>query len=151
VSWITLTVADVARKLTGPELEACRTAAIEAAQPDPVPLLIEDAVGKIRGYCATCSRNKLGPANTIPERLVDTALVLIRWSALNRMPDVGLTTEARRTEYTDAISLLKEVAACDFTIEAPDSPAGEENSPPPPSPHIIPRPLHRQMADSNGL
>ncbi|MDR0536183.1 MAG: DUF1320 family protein [Puniceicoccales bacterium] len=151
--WISLTVDDVARKVAGAELEALRGAALGSGQPDPLPGLIADAVDKIRGYAGACSRNRLGPPGTIPHQLVDAALVLIRNSALNRLPVDFLNTAPRQKEYDDAMALLHDLAACKFSIETPDAPVEPpaEMLSTPATSCVRPRPLSRQSRNSDGL
>jgi hypothetical protein len=149
MSWLALVPEDVARKVAGPELEAAREAALAEGQPDPLPQIIEDTIGTIRGYIAGCRSNTLGPTGTIPPQLVGTALVLIRTAALNRLPVSSLHTETRREEYRDAITTLHDVSACKFVLEAPATLGPEKITSP--APRIIPRPLNRQSADSDGL
>ncbi|MDR2674846.1 MAG: DUF1320 domain-containing protein [Opitutaceae bacterium] len=125
--WIIPTRTDLTRALTGPELEAVETAAVESGAPDPLPGTLAAAVQLARGYIAACPRNRLGPADSIPDALLSSVVAIARWNLLTRFPDVGLTSDARRAEYSDALTTLRDCAACKFAVEAPpDEPAAPE-------------------------
>ena len=119
MSWIILTTADVQSRLADAELVALRNQQLAAGQPDPLPEVIERVVEEVRGYVAGCSSNVLGSAGAIPARLEDAALAIIRTRLASRLPDVGIMTEDRRTECQDALRLLRDVAACKFSIPRP--------------------------------
>ncbi|MDR2981995.1 MAG: hypothetical protein LBV12_07075 [Puniceicoccales bacterium] len=131
--WVPLTIDDVATKITGPELDAARSSAKAKNQPDPLPDIIQSVIDTVRGYVLTCANNTVGPSGTIPSQLVETALILVRTGALNRLPVSSLHTDARMKEYDNAIARLKDVAACRFTIEAPTEKGPEQTSAPGPS------------------
>jgi len=121
MSWITITTGDVQTRLTGPEMDAFRTAATAFGQVDPLPEIIAQVVDEIRGYIAACSENRLGAAGTIPPRLLATAINIIRYRYATRLPGMSsLIDPLRVAEYNDALRLLQQVAACDFSIEDPD-------------------------------
>ena len=72
---------------------------------------------------AACAKNQLGPSGTIPEELKAAALAIARWRCLSRLPGMkSLQDEARRAEYSDALALLSDVAACKFALTAPAEP-----------------------------
>jgi hypothetical protein len=124
MSWVTLTTGDFIQATAAPELSALRTAATEKGQPDPAIEVAENIVREIRGYCAGCPRNRLGPAGTIPAELKAAALDMFRWRLTLRLPGVKfLQDDARRAAYNDALALLAKVASCSFAIEQPDEPA----------------------------
>lgn len=119
MAWIELTVERVQGRLTGPELTAMRQAALGQDQPDPLPEIIAQVTAETRGYVAACRSNRLGPAGTIPPQLEGAALNLIRHRLATRLPTDRLLTEARKNEREAAIQLLRDVAACRFTVEQP--------------------------------
>lgn len=120
MSWIEITTDDVQRKLAGAELTALKTKALSAGQEDPLPDIISDVVGEIRGYVAACASNRLGSGATIPEKLKSAALAMIRFRLATRLPVASLLTDDRRKENSDALSLMRDVAGCRFAIEEPD-------------------------------
>lgn len=126
MAWITLTETDVITKLSGPETAALKTAALQAAQSDPLPEVIEQVIKEIRGYVAACERNTLGDGETIPDELKGAAISRIRFELATRLPVSSLLTEDRRTANANAISMLKDVARCDFLIVQPDTAAEDQ-------------------------
>lgn len=128
--WIEVTTAMVERRLAGTELEALRTAALGDDQDDPLPGIIAEVVEEIRGYVAACSSNTLSSGATIPQKLQSAALALIRGRMITRLPGSGLLDEDRRSEIRSAETLLRDVAACRFSVDAPDDPVTDEVSRP---------------------
>lgn len=119
MAWQTLTEADVRTRLTGPELHALRSYHLEPGQPSPICDIIAGVVAEIRGRVAGCPRNTLGSGDTIPSELEHAALSLIRWRLIGRLPTgQELIDEVRRKDYEDAQALLRDVAACKFTVES---------------------------------
>jgi phage gp36-like protein len=149
--WLVPTRSDLSRALTGAELSAVESVAVASGESDPLPGTLAAAVQLARGYIAGCPRNRLGPADTVPDALLSVVCAIARWNLLNRFPDVGITTDARRGEYSDALATLRDAAACRLAVEAPpeDPPAPEEM--PSQAPAIAPRPLHHQFHQSDGL
>jgi phage gp36-like protein len=118
--WIEITEADVQTRLAGAELSAYRSAGKASGQPDPLPEIITAVVDEVRGYVAACSRNTLGIGTTIPAKLKASALSMIRYRLITRLPlTIG---EERKQEYRDALDLMREVAACRFAVEEPADP-----------------------------
>jgi hypothetical protein len=129
MAWITLTETDVVTKLSGPEIAAMKTAALQVAQVNPLPGIIAQVILEIRGYVAACTRNLLGLGQTIPDELQGAAISRIRFELATRLPVASLLTDDRRTANANAISLLRDVAKCDFLIvapvdQSPDQPGG---------------------------
>lgn len=133
MSWIAITPELVLGKFAGAEDEAARTAALAAGQADPVPDLIAQIVREVRGYVAACSKNNLGPEGTIPDELLGAALNRLRFEMAGRLPGSPLMDEDRRTANANALSMLRDAAACRIAIVQPDTvtpevvagPAGE--------------------------
>lgn len=126
MSWITLTESDVITKLSGPEIAAMKTAALQAAQSNPLPEVIAQVVLEVRGYVAACQRNTLGDGATIPNELLGAAISRIRFELATRLPVASLLTEDRRTANANALSLLRDAAACKFLIVQPATPADDQ-------------------------
>ncbi|MDR2981861.1 MAG: DUF1320 domain-containing protein [Puniceicoccales bacterium] len=150
MAWISLTVERVASRLTGPEMDAVESAAKDPRQPDPLKEVVEFTVNEIRGRVKACRKNKLGPAGTIPDQLVGTALAIIRFRLLSRLPVPALNTPAREKEYDDAIKLLADVASCKFALEVPDE-LGPEQMPGGGSPHVRSRPRIFSRKKQSGI
>ena len=123
--WITLTVADIATGLTGPELAAAQTAALRAAQTDPVLDVIADVTREIRSRVAACSRNSLGGAGMIPDECKGHAVSLCVFRLAKRLPKAVLLDEDRRSANTQAIAFLRDVGDCRVALEQPET-ASEE-------------------------
>lgn len=119
MSWITLTEAKFLQHCTGAETTAIKSAALGTGQTEPLTDTLVKVVQEVRGYVAACGRNSLGDGVTIPAELEGAAYALVRYRALNRLPVKTLLTETRITEYKDAQTLLRDVAACRFAIEQP--------------------------------
>jgi hypothetical protein len=126
MSWITITEADVISKLSGPEIAAMKTAALQAAQTDPLPEVIDQVVKEIRGYVAACSENVLGDGVTIPEELLGAAINRIRYELATRLPVASLLTQARTDANSQALTLLRDVAKCAFKVIAPTTPSEDQ-------------------------
>ncbi len=150
MSWIALTETNVRTKLSGPEISALKAAALSAGQSDPLVDVVSQVVREIRGYVAACDRNELGDGATIPDELEGAAISRIRFELATRLPVASLLTEDRRSANTNAISLLKEVAACRFLIVRPatasvDQAAGGTSS------QVISHGEHFHRHDLDGL
>jgi hypothetical protein len=126
VPWLTLTESDVITKLSGPEVAAMKTAALQPAQGNPLPEVIAQVVAEIRGYVAACARNTLGEGETIPSELLGVAISRIRFELATRLPVASLLTDDRRTANSQAIALLRDVAACRFLLVQPATAAEEQ-------------------------
>lgn len=119
MSWITIAESDVITKLSGPEIAAMKSAALQAAQVNPLPEVIDQVVREIRAYVAGCSKNTLGDGSTIPDELLGAAVSRIRFELATRLPVASLLTEDRRTANANALSMLRDVAACRLAIVQP--------------------------------
>lgn len=133
MSWITIAESDVITKLSGPEIAAMKTAALQAAQSNPLPEVIAQVVKEIRGNVAACERNTLGDGATIPDELLGAAISRIRYELATRLPVASLLTEDRRAANRDALRLLERVAECKFLLVQPTTPTTDEIATPSPS------------------
>ena len=148
MAWISITETDVQTRLAGAELSALKTAALADGQTNPLTEIIEQVVDEIRGYVAACERNTLGEGTTIPQKLLATALAMIRFRLSTRLPGFRVD-ENRRSENEQAIRLLERVAACRFANEEPEEEATE--TVPSPSPSIGTRTRNFEAADQDGI
>src|SRR4051812_45622795 len=106
MAWITLTEAGVLTKLSGPELTALKSAALQAGQSNPLPEVITQILGEVRGYVAAAKLVQLGPDDTIPAELELPALNRIRFELATRLPVASLLTDARKEANRNAITLF---------------------------------------------
>lgn len=127
MSWVTIAESDIITKLSGPEISAMKSAALAAGQANPLPEIITQVVAEIRGYVAGCSSNTLGEGATIPSELLGTAIARIRYELATRLPVETLLTEPRKTANEDALTRLRDVAACRFAIVPPATAAPAED------------------------
>lgn len=126
MAWIEVTEADLLTAISGAELTGYRGAALASGQSDPVDPTIQQVVDEVRGYVGGCAKNTLGPAGTIPSKLLSTALDLIVFRIPNR---VGRDPKAGRDKAAEnAMKRLEQVAACKFDIEEPVEPTDEVSS-----------------------
>jgi hypothetical protein len=123
MAWRAITEADVAEGLSGPEISAVRAAALHTGQTDSLPDTIHKVVQECRGFIAACRNNTLEAGDTVPEKLIDSCVAVIRFRFFNR-PGLMLTQD-RRSAKEDAIDLWKAVARCAFVIEEPVAPDPE--------------------------
>jgi hypothetical protein len=150
MSWITITADEVKTRLAGAELSAFQTAALATGQTDPLPEITAQVVDEVRGYVAACRSNTLGPAGTIPPRLLSATLAIIRFRLANRLPGgTALVDDLRVKEYEGAVSLLGKVAECDFAVEDPtgDATSGAQTN----TPRITPRVRRFDRCSQEGL
>jgi phage gp36-like protein len=108
MSWQTITAADIEPRLSDEELTALRRDYETTGKADPLSALITQVTAKVRRACAAGGAT-LGPASTIPDELLDSALSIIRYRLCSGMPG-GLLNEDRRKEYADAITELDAIA-----------------------------------------
>jgi len=121
MSWSTLTEEKFLKSCTGAEVTALKGSALASAQTEPLTATLASVVQEVRGYVAANRQNQLGEGITIPAELETAACAIARFRALNRLPIKSLLTETRVTEYKDALTLLRDVAAGRFSIEQPAS------------------------------
>lgn len=147
MAWISIEEDDVKTRLAGTELSSYQTVALASGQSDPLPGIITQVVSEIRGYIAACASNALGDGETIPEKLLGTALAVIRYRLTTRLPIE--VTEQRELEYKEAIRLLERVSECMFAIEEPEEEDDESISSP--SPNIGSRTRNFDSDDQDGI
>jgi hypothetical protein len=144
--WTAPTIADLAERLTGPELNALANAAKQTSQGDPTPGILALSIYECRGYLAARPGGAMGPAGTLPIQIHGACLDLTRFRLCSRLAvgQLGATllTPARELEYNDAKALLRDVQAGKCMVEAPDE-LTTEALPAALTPSITPRPTGR--------
>lgn len=124
-NWITLTPEDLISALSGEEASIYRSALLKEGQEDPTQDIIDSVVSDIRGAVRSCRKSKLDTtsAETIPKSQKHHALALIRYRALTRfkLP----ISEDRRNEWKSAEQRLRDIAKCQYLIEAPSDEPGQ--------------------------
>jgi len=119
--WRAITDLDVETVLSGPELEAIRSAAgdAEGDAADMLPAIITTVTDEVRAHIEDCPQNRLGPSGTVPERVIHHALAIIRNRLLSRLNmDAG---DSRKVEHRDAVTFFQRVSECKVKIELPDA------------------------------
>lgn len=124
--WIEITEALVLTKLTSPELAAMSTAARGQGQAVRLPEVITQIVNEVRGYVGSCAQNTLGDGATIPDELLGAAISRIRFELATALPVASLLTSARETANSSAVTLLRDVAACRFSVIQPATAATDQ-------------------------
>jgi hypothetical protein len=135
MAWIEITEAQLLTKISGPELESVRAAALADGQADPVQPAIDQVTREVRGYVAACAANELGDGDTIPDELLEAALALLAIRFLSRAAGLSIDGEdnPRMKAAEQAKTLLRDVAACRFAIVQPETVSDEVVGSPSPS------------------
>jgi hypothetical protein len=128
MSWITLTESHIATGITGGELDAARTKALDAGQPSPVDDVISQTVRYVRSRVAACASNSLGAAGTIPDELLAAAIDIAVYRLAKRLPGKILAKQERIDAADKAEALMRDVAACKLALEQPETPSVENTS-----------------------
>lgn len=146
--WITLNADAGADRLTETEARVYRERFLKTGAPDPLPEIQANAVAEIRGNVANWHQNTLDTEDgTIPSNLIETARAIIRYRLLSRLPVESLITDARRSEYKDALHLLERVAIGKFAVDQPDAPPASGA----PSPSISARTRNFGRSSQDGI
>jgi len=121
MSWLAITEAHVLTHIAGAELTALRAAALADGQVDPVQPSVDQVTSVVRGYVAACAKNALDTDTTkIPDRLLGAACDLVIAEIIGRVPGYELD-EGRQDKYDNALRLMRDVAACKFAIDDPNT------------------------------
>lgn len=120
MSWRALTETDVETVLLGPELESFRSVAgaADGSEDDKLDAILATVTDECRAHIEDCATNRLGPAGTLPERVIHHALAIVRQRILSRI-DIE-SSETRTREYKDAVAFFHRVSECKVKIEKPD-------------------------------
>ena len=149
MAWTALAPSDLAERLSAPEYDSVRRAALGRYGEEQAQVLA-DTVAEVRGRVAACARNRLGAPDTVPGEVRAAALAIFRWRFLTRLPGLkALLTDARKAEYDDALRLLEAAAAGKFAIEQPEEP--EEADTGAVAPAVSARPLRWDCPAQEGL
>jgi len=129
--WITLTVANVKERFAGAEYNSVTAAALNTGQ--DATTLVEQSISRItnevRGYIP--SSTPRGENGTIPDELERSALALIVYDVLTRLPSLkALLTEERKDAEAAAREQLKLCSRGDFRVTPPETAAAPEDQPP---------------------
>lgn len=147
--WITISESDLLTAMSGPELLGYREAALADGQADPVAPTIAQVTDLVRGYVGACKNNSLGPAGTIPSKLLPCALDLIAVRIPGR---VGKSPKVGRKDAAEAAtSLLEQVAKCMFDIEEPVELSAEQPVTGAGRPSFSGRPRRNVRGEHDGL
>lgn len=145
--WILPIENDVLTVLSETELSTYRAAATAAGQADPVAPTLAQVTDLVRGYVGAYRPNTLGPAGTIPQKLLAPALDLV---AVRLPQRVGVPPrEVRKSAADAAVRLLERVANGDFNVEEPDTASLEATAAPRPT--ICARPGRFTRNDEEGV
>lgn len=127
MAWIAPTETDAAAFLSQKELDAFRASPAASMEQDPLAGLMSATVQQIRAAVRACGRVKMAedPA-TIPQSLLATWGVIVRYHALTRLPaPVG---EDRRNAYEDALQTLEKVSSGALVVESDGEADASSNS-----------------------
>jgi len=114
--WREVTRTDLLGVLSSPELSAYESAAVGAAQ-DPVADVISTVTQQARGYLADNPKNSLAEGETLPDRVILSALHIMRVELLDRLEMEVSTSRAKAK--ADAIRFLEQAARGEVSIEQP--------------------------------
>lgn len=121
MSWRTITTDDLLLKLSGPELDGFRNAALEAspAQADPVAGVILQVTQTCRGFISRNQNNlPMGAPGTMPETLIGPAVDLIVLDIMSRAAGTILDPENQRRKNAEAArEIFRQVAKADIVLE----------------------------------
>jgi len=119
MAWRAISESDLLAKISGDELSALRDAALGDGQPDPVAAAIAQVTDMARGYIMSNPANAIGPAGTVPERIIGACVDILVVDIGSRVAGTILDpNDVRRTAKNNALTLLRDIAANRFAIEA---------------------------------
>jgi len=141
MSWIAPTEAHILTRVSGPELEAFRAAALGTGQADPVAGTITIVVNMMRGYIARCANVDMTTkeAGTIPESGLHHFLDIIVPTIQGRPAGAVIegTSGIRIDARSDAMKWLKDAANCLVAVD--EVPPSDALGAPIPKPRMIKR------------
>jgi hypothetical protein len=148
MAWQTISEDDLREKMAAAEVSALQTAALATGQANPITGTIARVVDEVRGYIAAGGFS-LEDGAYIPSKLVDATLTIVAWRAAMRLNVKSILSEARRSEYDQALQLLRLVATGKFAIEEPTT--VEDEALGAPSPSMADKTLTRQPSNQDGI
>lgn len=113
--WRTVDAKDLAATLSQSEIDAYRRS-FPTGGGDPVTRLLSRTAAMVRGYVASNGKVAMGPAETLPESLINAAMDYAAADVLKRMPTP--LNEDRRRARQRAEELFEKVANGDYTPES---------------------------------
>jgi len=126
MAWVAITEAHLKTRLSGPELNGFRSAALATGQADPIASQIAQTVDLVRGYIAGYQANRLGEAGTVPEKLVGVTVDLLVVEVEKRCAGKLIDPNGHREKSAQtAMSILRDVAAGRFAIDVPETESEE--------------------------
>ena len=127
MAWIKPTETDAAAFLSQRELDEFRQSPSATGASDPLAALMSATAQQIRAAVRACGRVRMSDdPDTIPQSLLPTWGVIVRYHVLTRLPvPVG---EDRRNAYSDALRTLGDVASGDLVVESDGEPDSSSNS-----------------------
>jgi hypothetical protein len=129
MSWITPSTDDLKGKLLPQVVNLIANYSAKSGDTAAAVLARElaNAVTKVRGYVQGNANNVVGEAGTIPDELTDATLVVARNNVMLNVPGLSaLIDQGMEKQLSDAMSLLKDVAAGRFRIIGPDVAAAKQ-------------------------
>jgi hypothetical protein len=104
--------------LTGPELNAVRTAALPDGVTDKLTEVLTTVIREVRGRVKACAKNSVvGEDGTIPDECLAAARARAVYELGMAIPGKQILTPQREDANKQAIAFLKDVAACQVAIE----------------------------------
>lgn len=116
MAWRAITVDDVQAGMSGQEVRQLQNKFLADGQVDPVGPIISAVTDEVRGFVETAGTYTIGSAGTVPDRLVNATVDIVRFQLLLRIPNATQMTEDRRKARDDAYVLLNKVAEGKWSI-----------------------------------
>lgn len=126
MAWNPIIIDDVKGVVSAAEYSSITTASLPDGKTGTqmVDEVIGNAIAEARGYIAAEASNVLGVEGTAPDELRATLLVIIRYRIFTRLPKMkALLDDLRVKEYDEAMRKLRDVAAGNFKLVQPVTPA----------------------------
>lgn len=120
MAWRAITEKDLLTQISESELAGIRANAKKGTDPvgDSIALITES----VRGYVAANPSNAIGPAGTLPERLIRDAVALLVPELYGRTAGLLIDlSEVRKTAAESAERKMRDVAGKRFAVEVPES------------------------------
>jgi len=121
-NWIQITETDILESEGGPTVTAARGSLLNAGQTDPLPGIISAVTQEVRGRVAA-GNYTLGAGETVPAVLENSAVDLVVYRLLSRLPNLRTKHWQERAEAAE--KRLLEVAKGLFAIPEPETPADD--------------------------
>ena len=141
MSWITPTEAHILTRVSGPELDAFRGAALATGQADPIAEQISIVISFMRGYIARCANVDMTTkvAGTIPASGLHAFLDIIVPTIQGRPAGAVIegTSGIRLDARSDAMKWLRDAADCKVAVD--EVPPSTAEGAPIPAPRITAR------------